>query len=127
MNDTLRIIAAFVGAGAIVSGLISLCVILTFAFSRVVRIEEKISGSDASTMERRKTWGSDPLGRLMRSSYVFTFLVLRAMPFEWLKRSAAKIGDISVQLPVGLTLWALIPPLILYACSAILLITGLAL
>lgn len=125
MNDSLRIIAAFVGAGAIGLGLISLLVILTLAFSRVTMIEQKISGPGTSALRHRKIWGNDPLGRLMRSSYVFTFLVLRAAPSNRLNRSAAKIGDVSTQLPVRLTLWAVLPPLLLYGCFAVLLITGL--
>lgn len=124
-SDSLQIMAAFVGAGAIALGLISLLVILTIAFSRVTVIEEKISRPGASTLEQRKIWGNDPLGRLMRSSYVFTFLVLRSVPSSRLNRSAAKIGDISTQLPVRLTLWAMLPPLLLYGCFAALLIAGL--
>lgn len=125
MNDKLQIIAAFVGAGAIGLGLISLFVILTFAFSRVTAIEEKISRPDTSAQEHRKTWGNDPLGRLMRSSYVFTFLLLRSMPSNRLNSSAAQIGDISTQLPIRLTLWALLPPLLLYGCFGVLLIAAL--
>lgn len=124
-SDSLQIIAAFVGAGAIALGLVSLLVILTVAFSRVTVIEEKISRPGTSAPEHRKIWGSDPLGRLMRSSYVFTFLVLRSVPSSRLNRSAAKIGDISTQLPVRLTLWAMLPPLLLYGCFAVLLIAGL--
>ena len=125
MNDTLRVIAAFAGAGAIGLGLVSLLVIVTFAFPHVALIEEKLSRPGTSTLENKKTWGSDPLGRLMRSSYIFTFLVLRSMPFDRLKQSAAKIGDVSVQLPIGLTLWAVLPPLMLYMCFATLVIAGL--
>lgn len=125
MNDSLQITAAFVGAGAICLGLVSLFVILTLAFSRVTIIEEKISRPDTSALEHRKIWGNDPLGRLMRSSYVFTFLVLRSAPSSRLNRSAAQIGDISTQLPVRLTLWAVLPPLLLYGCLAVLLIAGL--
>jgi hypothetical protein len=124
-NDTLQVLAAFVGAGAIGLGLVSLFVILTFAFSRVAAIEEKISRPGNSAQEQRKIWGNDPLGRLMRSSYVFTFLVLRSVPSNRLNRSAAQIGDISTQLPVRLVLWAVLPPLCLYGGFALLLIAGL--
>lgn len=124
-NDTLQVLAAFVGAGAIGLGSVSLFVILTFAFSRVAAIEEKISRPGNSAQEQRKIWGNDPLGRLMRSSYVFTFLVLRSVPSNRLNRSAAQIGDISTRLPVRLTLWALLPPLLLYGCFVVLLIVGL--
>lgn len=125
MNDTLEIIAAFVGAGAIGLGLVSLLVMLTFAFSRVTVIEEKISRPGTSALEHRKTWGNDPLGRLMRSSYVFTFLVLRSVPSNRLNRSAAQIGDVSTHLPVRLRLWGLLPPLCLYGCFVVVLMTGL--
>ncbi|KPQ00108.1 hypothetical protein [Marinobacter sp. HL-58] len=124
-NDTPQIIAAFVGAGAIGLGLVSLLVILTFAFSRVAMIEEKISRPGTSALEHRKVWGNDPLGRLMRSSYVFTFLVLRSLPSNRLKRSAAQIGDVSTRLPVRLSLWGLLPPLCLFGCFIVVLITGL--
>lgn len=124
-SDDFQVIAAFVGAGAIALGLFSLLVILTFAFSRVTVIEEKISCPGTSALEHRQVWGNDPLGRLMRSSYVFTFLVLRSAPSSRLNRAAAKIGDISTQLPVRLTLWAVLPPLFLYGCFAVLLIAGL--
>src|SRR5690554_179307 len=127
MNDSFQIIAAFVGAGALGLGLVSLFVILTLAFSRVSIIEEKISRPGTSALEHRKIWGNDPLGRLMRSGYVFSFLVLRSAPSSRLNRSAAKIGDISTQLPVRLILWAVLPPVFLYVCFTVLLIVGLIL
>lgn len=127
MNDSLQVIAAFVGAGAISLGLVSLLFILTFSFSRVALIEKKISFPGTSALEHQKIWGNDPLGRLMRSSYVFTFLVLRAAPVERFNRVAAKIGDTSIQLPSRLTLWAIVPPLMLYFCFAALIIAGLLL
>jgi hypothetical protein len=125
MNNTYQTVAAFIGAGAIVVGLVSLFVILTFAFSRVSAIEESISRSGTSALVHRKIWGNDPLGRLIRSSYVFTFLVLRSMPSHRLNRSAAKIGDVSTQLPVRLILWAILPPLVLYGSFGLLLLAGL--
>ena len=125
MNDSFQIIAAFVGAGALGLGLVSLFIILTFAFSRVSIIEEKISRPGTSALEHRRIWGSDPLGRLMRSGYVFTFLLLRSVPSSRLNRSAEKIGDVSTPLPARLTLWAVVPSLILYGCFAVLLIVGL--
>ena len=127
MTDTLQIIAAFIGVGALGLGLVSLCIMLTLAFSRVSRIEERISRPGTSALEHRKIWGNDPLGRLMRSGYVFTFLVLRSVPSSRLNRSAAKIGDVSTQLPLRMTLWAVVPPLLLYGCVAVLLIVGLLL
>lgn len=63
----------------------------------------------------------------MRSGYVFSFLVLRSAPSSRLNRSAAKIGDISTQLPVRLILWAVLPPVFLYVCFTVLLIVGLIL
>ena len=127
MNDTLKLTAAFIGAGALVLGLVSLCIMLTLAFSRVSAIEERISRPGTSVLEHRKIWGNDPLGRLMRSGYVFTFLVFRSVPSGRLNRSAAKIGDVSTQLPLRMTLWAVVPPLLLYVCFAVLLIVGLLL
>lgn len=103
-NDSPQTIVAFVGAGGIGLGLVSLLVILTLAFSRVAAIEEQISGPDTSAPNHRKLWGSGPLGRLMRSSYVFTFLVLRAMPSSRLKKSAAQMGDVTTKLPARLEL-----------------------
>src|SRR5690554_7414417 len=90
MNDSFQIIAAFVGAGALGLGLVSLFIILTFAFSRVSIIEEKISRPGTSALEHRKIWGNDPLGRLMRSGYVFSFLVLRSSPSSRLNRSRSE-------------------------------------
>ena len=120
-----QISVAFVGAGAIGLGLISLTAMITFAFSRVAMIEKKISHHDSAELHHSKVWGNDPLGRLMRSSYVFTFLVLRSLPSSRLKRSAEQIGDISARLPVNLTLWAILPPLIMYGCFVVLLIVSL--
>lgn len=125
MNGTLQITAAFIGAGSLVLGLVSVCIMLTLAFSRVSTIEERMSRPDTSALEYRKIWGNDPLGRLMRSSYVFTFLVLRSAPSSRLNRSAAKIGDVSTQLPLRLILWAIVPTVLLYGCVAVLLIVGL--
>ncbi|QBM16085.1 hypothetical protein MARI_01650 [Marinobacter sp. JH2] len=127
MSDTLQITAAFIGAGALALGSGSLCIMLTLAFSRVSTIEERISRPGTSALEYRKIWGNDPLGRLMRSSYVFTFLVLRSAPSSRLNRSAAKIGDVSTQLPLRLILWAIVPTVLLYGCVAALLIVGLLL
>ncbi|EMP56279.1 hypothetical protein MSNKSG1_10408 [Marinobacter santoriniensis NKSG1] len=124
-NDTVQISAAFVGAGAIGLGLLSLIAMITFGFSRVALIEKKISRPDSTALQHSKFWGDDPLGRLMRSSYVFTFLVLRSVPSNRLKRSAAQIGDTSARLPVTLTLWAILPPLMMYGCFAVLLIVSL--
>jgi hypothetical protein len=108
-NDTLEITAAFVGIGAMALGLASLLTIVTFAFAKVTSIESKISSPGKSVLKHKKIWGNDPLGRLMRSSYVFTFLILRTAPSKRLNRAADKIGDTSIQLPARLTLWSVIP------------------
>lgn len=126
-NDALQTIAAFVGAGALGLGLLSLLAILTVAFPRVTMIEERISRPGTSALNHRKIWGNDPLGRLMRSGYVFTFLIFRSVPSSRLNRSAAQIGDVSTHLPARLMLWGLLPPLFLYICFVVVLITGLLL
>lgn len=124
-SDAIRITAAFIGAGAIGGGLLSLLVIVTVAFSRVVQIEEKISVAGTSAQSHGKTWGNDLFGRLIRSSYVFTFLVFRSAPLDRLNRSAAQIGDVSAHLPVRLRLWGLVPPLSLLGCSSVFIVAGL--
>lgn len=124
-DEATRIMAAFVGAGAIGGALLSLLVIITIAFPRVARIEQKISTAGTSSQNHQKIWGSDPFGRLMRSSYVFTFLLFRSAPSNRLNRTAAQIGDVSAHLPLHLRLWGLVPPLGLFGCFSLLLITGL--
>lgn len=124
-TETLPVIAAFVGASAIGGGLLSLLVILTVAFPRIAMIEEKVAGLGASVRFHKRIWGNDPFGRLMRSSYVFTFLVFRYAPSNRLNRTAAQIGDVSVSLPVRLRLWGLVPPMALLGCFLVLLVTGL--
>jgi hypothetical protein len=123
-NDTLEITAAFIGAGAMAIGLLSLLTIVTFAFSKVTSIESKISSPGKSALEHKKIWGNDPLSRLMRSSYVFTFLMLRTAPSKRLNRAAEKIGDTSIQLPAALILWVVVPGIALVGCFLVFLIAG---
>lgn len=123
-NDTLEITAAFVGIGAMALGLASLLTIVTFAFAKVTSIESKISSPGKSVLKHKKIWGNDPLGRLMRSSYVFTFLILRTAPSKRLNRAADKIGDTSIQLPARLTLWSVIPGTLLLGCFLVFLVAG---
>ena len=125
MNESTATIAAFCGVGGIGLMLIAQIALLTIAFPKIRRIEELIAPSpEYSALRLRKVWGGGPYGRLMRSSYVWRFLLMRKIPFGHFKRSAADFGDPDMDIPLVLRLWVQIPIGATFLGFAIVLIAG---
>ncbi|KKN28959.1 hypothetical protein LCGC14_0849050 [marine sediment metagenome] len=100
--------------------LIAQIALLTIAFPKIRRIEELIAPSpEYSALRLRKVWGGGPYGRLMRSSYVWRFLLMRKIPFGHFKRLAADFGDPDIDIPVGLRLYATVPSGMMFLGGAI--------
>lgn len=104
---------------------LSLVAILTIAFPKIRQIEEFICPEPKySALRLRKVWGGGLYGRLMRSSYVWRYLVMRKIPFGHFKRSAADFGDPEIDIPLNLRLWALVPSNTMFLSFVIFLIAG---
>ena len=125
VSESITTIAAFCGAGGIGLMLLAEIVLLTIAFPKIRRIEELIcSDAEHSALRLRKVWGGGPYGRLMRSSYVWRYLMMRKIPFGHFKRSAADFGDPEIDIPLNLRLWALVPSNTMFLSFVIFLIAG---
>ena len=76
-----------------------------------------------SILSLRNIWGNGPIGRLMRTSYVFAFLLIRNIPLAHFQKAAGKIGNPTALLPLGLRFWALLPSITMYLGGAVMLIS----
>lgn len=126
MNESAATIAAFLGAGGIGLLWLGIIVSLTIAFPKICQIEELIApGPEYSALRLRKVWGGGPYGRLMRSSYVWRFLLMRKITFGHFRRSATDFGDPDMYIPLGLRLWVQIPFGAMFLGFTIVLIAGI--
>ncbi|NVD37212.1 hypothetical protein, partial [Marinobacter lutaoensis] len=89
MNDKAIYVLAHIGNFSLFFGLLPLLVILTISFRYVILIEHRVATEGSAISAARVIWTGKVIGRLMRSSNVFAYLVLRSTPFPFLRRRAS--------------------------------------
>lgn len=124
MNEEVRIFAAYVVCGGIFLCLLSIFVMVTYGFNYVCRVEELVATKKGSISSLREIWTDGVIGRLVRSSHIFAYLILRNCRLSFLKKRAALLGDPEVLLPKSWQAWCLVPALTMYGTLAVVLIAG---
>ena len=107
-SDLVMAILAAIGAGSILVGLVSWLVILTIGFRKAIEVE-KIVGPEGSGIHGNVwTWGTHPLGRMVRTVGLWSFFFWRKVPGYgvWV---ASKLGDIHAEVPWRLRGWVVVP------------------
>ncbi|MAA64894.1 MAG: hypothetical protein CL581_08980 [Alteromonadaceae bacterium] len=123
MNEPVNIYLLIAGVGGMAVSLLSIIVMLSIAFPKLREVEDRIAGPERSILSLRNIWGNGPIGRLMRTSYVFAFLLIRNIPLAHFQKAAGKIGNPTALLPLGLRFWALLPSITMYLGGAVMLIS----
>lgn len=126
MSEEVRIFAAYVVCGGIFLSLFAIIVMVTFGFNYVCRIEERVATKTGSIPSVKSIWSGGVMGRLVRSSHVFAYLVLRNFRLSLFRNRASLLGDPDVVLPKIWQAWCLIPALMMYGIHAVVLIAGVA-
>ncbi|MDI9244536.1 hypothetical protein [Marinobacter sp. CHS3-4] len=124
MSEELRLLSAYLVAGGILMGFIALVVLVTIGFRYVRRIEERVSTSTGSIAGVSQIYSDGLIGRLVRSSHVFAYLVFRNCSSSFCYRRASMLGDPEAPLPKSWQAWCLIPALLLYGIIAGVLVVG---
>ncbi|MBO6810932.1 MULTISPECIES: hypothetical protein [Marinobacter] len=75
MSEEWRIFAAYVVAGGILLSLLFVFVIVTTGFRYAKKIEQRVSTRSGSLSGISQIWSEALIGRLVRCSHVFAFLV----------------------------------------------------
>ncbi|HLV77719.1 MAG TPA: hypothetical protein VKY53_07350, partial [Marinobacter sp.] len=124
MNEEVRVLAAYVVCGGILFSLLSIFVMITYGFKYVCQVEELVSTRKGSISSVREIWSGGVIGRLVRVSHVFAYLILRNSGLAFFKKRAALLGDPEVLIPNSWQAWCLIPALTMYGTLAVVLIAG---
>ncbi|MBW4976808.1 hypothetical protein ABWH88_16530 [Marinobacter adhaerens] len=106
-------------------GLMPLLVILTLGFRYTVLIEARVATERGGISAARYIWQGKIIGRLMRSSNVFAYLIFRAIPFPFFQQRASLLGDPAVSLPRSWQAWVITPMLLMYLAVITTLVTNL--
>jgi hypothetical protein len=114
----------YVIAGGILLGLVTLLTLVTISFSYIRRIEQLISTSPGTIASVSQIYSEGLVGRLVRASHVFAYLVFRNCSTAFCLRRAAMLGDPEVPLPRSWQAWCLIPFLMVYGIFAVILVVG---
>jgi len=125
MSDQLTYVLAHIGYLSLFVGLIPLLVIITVGFRYVSFIEERVATERGGISVARYIWQGKIIGRLMRSSNVFAYLMLRAIPYPFFQQRASLLGDPAVPLPRSWQAWVITPMLLMYLAVMITLATNL--
>lgn len=116
---------AHIGYLSLFIGLIPLLVIVTLGFRYTVLIEDRVATERGGISTTRNIWQGKIIGRLMRSSNVFAYLIFRAIPFPFFQQRASLLGDPTVPLPRSWQAWVIAPMLLMYLAVIITLATNL--
>lgn len=105
-------------------GLLTLVFILLIVFPKIVEVERQI-GTDGKLINSiRMAFGGGPVGRWVRSIYVFAFFAFRKIP-KFGANIAARYGDETEPLPLSLKLWVTVPHIVFFASALVFLVSGL--
>lgn len=103
--------------------LLTLVFILVIVFPKITEVEKRI-GTDGKLINSiRLAFGGGPIGRWMRSNYVFAFFVFQKIP-KFGPLIAARYGDVFEPLPLGLKLWVTVPHIVFFASTFVFLVSG---
>lgn len=124
MTDETITILAYIGFYSLFLGLLPLLVIIIIGFRYVVLIESRVANDAGGTATARMLWKEGVIGRFIRSSNVFAYVLLRSFPGPFFKQRAALLGDPDVNLPKIWQAWVLVQALFLFGMLAIALIAS---
>src|SRR5690554_3255616 len=124
LTEEVRIIAAYIVYGGIFISLLPILVMVTCGFIYVRKVEELVATKEGSISSVMTIWSDGVIGRLVRSSHIFAYIVLRNCRVSPLKKRAALLGDPDVPLPRSWQAWSLIPALAMYGVLAVVLVAG---
>ncbi|PPI84477.1 hypothetical protein KEHDKFFH_09375 [Marinobacter maroccanus] len=127
MSDQLTYVLAHIGYLSLFVGLIPLLVIITIGFRYVSLIEDRVATERGGISTARYIWQGKIIGRLMRSSNVFAYLMFRAIPYPFFQQRASLLGDPAVPLPRRWQAWVITPMLLMYLAALTTLVTNLML
>ena len=126
MNDEVIYVLAHIGYLSLFFGLLPLFVSITFGFRYVVLIENYVATKGSGIATAQDIWRGRVIGRFMRSSNVFAYLLLRLFPSSFFQQRASLLGDPSVSLPRSWQAWVIVPVLLMYVAVLTTLVTNLA-
>jgi len=124
VSDEWRIFSAHVVAGGILLNLLFIFVIVTTGFRYAKKIEQRVATHSGSLSSISQIWSEALVGRLVRCSHVFAFLVFRNCSSRFWHRRASTLGDPDVPLPKLWQAWCLVPVLPMYGTLAVVLVAG---
>lgn len=125
MSEEWRIFAAYVVAGGILLSLLFIFVIVTTGFRYAKKIEQRVSTHSGGLSTISQIWSEALVGRLVRCSHIFAFLVFRNCSSPFCYKRASMLGDPDVPLPRLWQAWCLVPVLSMYGTLAVVLLAGI--
>ncbi len=105
-------------------GLLTLVFILLIVFPKIAEVERRIGTQGKLIDSIRLAFGGGPIGRWMRSIYVFAFFAFRRIP-KFGPTIASRYGDEIEPLPLRLKLWVTVPHIVFFASAFVFLVSGL--
>jgi hypothetical protein len=125
VSEEWRIFAAYVVAGGILLSLLFIFVIVTTGFRYAKKIEQRVATHSGSLSSISRIWSGALVGRLVRCSHIFAFLVFRNCSFPFCYKRASTMGAPDVPLPRLWQAWCLVPVLSMYGVLAVVLLAGI--
>ncbi|MEQ5814029.1 hypothetical protein J3362_00825 [Marinobacter sp. NFXS11] len=116
---------AHIGYLSLFIGLMPLLLIFTLGFRYTVLIEARVATERGGISAARYIWQGKIIGRLMRSSNVFAYLIFRAIPSPFFQQRASLLGDPAVPLPRSWQAWVITPMLLMYLAVITTLVANL--
>ncbi|TYC57556.1 hypothetical protein FMN52_13470 [Marinobacter sp. BW6] len=116
---------AHIGYLSLFIGLMPLLLIFTLGFRYTVLIEARVATERGGISTASNIWQGKIIGRLMRSSNVFAYLIFRAIPSPFFQQRASLLGDPAVPLPRSWQAWVITPMLLMYLAVITTLVTNL--
>lgn len=124
MSEELRIFAAYVVAGGILLSLMFIVLTVTKGFHYAKKIEQRVSTRSGSLSTISQIWSEALVGRLVRCSHIFAFLVFRNCSSRFCHKRAFMLGNPDVPLPRRWQAWCLVPVLSMYGTLVVVLLAG---
>ncbi|WP_375192368.1 hypothetical protein [Marinobacter sp.] len=125
MSEEWRICAAYVVAGGILLSLLFIFVTVTTGFRYAKKIEQRVSTRSGSLSGVGEIWSEALVGRFVRCSHVFAFLVFRNCSSRFCHKRASMLGDPYISLPRSWQAWCLVPVLSMYGTLVVVLLAGI--
>lgn len=125
MSEEWRIFAAYVVAGGILLSLLFVFVIVTTGFRYAKKIEQRVATRSGSLSGISQIWSEALIGRLVRCSHVFAFLVFRNRSSRFCHKRASTLGDPDGPLPQLWQDWGITPMLLMYLAVITTLVSNL--